>query len=479
MPAFFLRSVSAKEETMSEAPVSPEGLQTASVAERREILLETSRELLDAGELNSLRLILNSQHPADLADLVRQLGEDNKPRIFELLAESVAAGVLAELDTSTMLEVAQGLDEEELSELVGEMEPDDAADLLSELPEEQSEKVLELLEHEEAEEVRELLEHEEDTGGGIMTSRLVAVREEMSVAAAIAHLREWADEDQIFYIYAVDKQEHLLGTVSIRRLLLARPEVLIRDLTRGEPIAVHTDTDQEEIARLFQEYDLLALPVVDGEGRLVGQVTVDDIVDVIAEEATEDMYVMAATSSEEREERSVLGVVRRRLPWLLVCLGGTLLSGGVIEAFHETLARVSALLLFVPAIMAMGGNTGIQTSTVTVRSLATGQLQSGAVLKTIGRELSIALVMGLVLGGVVFAVSQVWTGALVVGSCVGLAMLAAIVFSAGMGALVPLFFRSVGIDPAVASGPLITTLNDVLSLAIYFTIAASLLSIWG
>jgi len=464
---------------MMERMPSQESVQTASLQERREILLETSRELLEAGDFNSLRLILNSQRPADLAELIPNLDEEQGPLIFEVLAEPLAADVLAEMDTADMLSLAEELDDEELSDLVEEMAPDDAADVLGELPEKQTAKVLELMEEDEAEEVRELLAHEEDTGGGIMTSHLIAVREEMTVTDATAYLREWADEEEVFYIYVVDEGEKLIGTVPLKRLILSRQETLIRELTDREPIAVRTDTDQEEIAQIFSEYNLLAVPVVDDEERLVGRVTVDDIVEVMEEEATEDIYVMAATSSEELEERSVLGVVRRRLPWLLVCLAGTLLSGGMIDVFKETLSSVTALLFFVPAIMAMGGNTGIQTSTVTVRGLATGDLQTGDLLGVIFRELRIALVMGLTIGGIVFAVNQVWTGALIVGGCAGLAMLGAIVFSAGLGATIPLAFRALGVDPAVASGPLITTLNDALSLGIYFAVATQMLRIWG
>ena len=462
---------------MSVERAPTEVLPIDSLQERREILLETTRECLEADDLSTLRLFLNDLHPADLAELLPHLGDEEQKCSLQVLAEPLAAATLAALDTPTMLSIAGDMDHGELSDLVEEMEPDDAADVLGDLPDEQSTRVLELMEAEEAEEVRELLAHEEDTGGGIMTSRLIAVGEEMTVADATARLREWSDlAEEIFYLYVVDDAERLLGTVSLRRLILADQDTRIRQLTDHDPIAVRADTDQEEIAHIFAEYNLPALPVVDEEGRLVGRVTVDDIVEVMEEEATEDIYVMAATSSEELEERSVLGVVRRRIPWLLVCLFGTLLSGGVLKVFHEAL-NMASLLLFVPAIMAMGGNTGIQTSTVTVRSLATGELQAGGLLKGILRELRIALVMGLILGVTVFVVTRVWTGALVLGGCVGLAMLAAIVLSAALGAIIPLFFRAIGVDPAVASGPLITTLNDALSLGIYFSIAAALLGL--
>jgi magnesium transporter len=462
---------------MADRISSPDAARSASIQERRKALIETTTELVAAGEGSALGLILNSQLSADLAELIPHLAEDEQGSVFESLAEPLAAEVLAELDVPEMLSITGELDDAALTDLVGDMAPDDAADVLGELPAEQSASVLELMEDDEAEAVRELLAHDENTAGGIMTSNLIAVREDMTVADAVAHIRAWADEDEILYIYVVDTRKRLLGTVPLRRLILSAPETRIAELTDREPITVPIDLDQEEIARIVTEYDLLAVPVVDAVGELLGRVTVDDVVQVIAEEATEDMYVMAATSSQELEERSVFGVVRRRLPWLLVCLAGTLVSGSMIELYAPIISQVGALLLFVPAIMAMGGNTGIQAATVTVRSLATGQLQAGGVIGTVFRELRIAVLMGSVLGILVFAVGQAWTGAQMVGACVGLAMFSAVVFSAVMGAVIPLFFRAIGVDPAVASGPLITTLNDALSLVIYFTVATVLLQV--
>lgn len=444
------------------------------VQERRNILLETVRQALAEGDQAVLRLVLNAQHPADLADLFRRLEDADNQTVLPLLAKGLAADALAEMDTVTMLGVAEDLDDRELSGLVGGMDPDDAADLLGELEAEQSAKVLGLLDQG-ADEVRQLLQHPEDTAGGIMTSRLVAVGEDLTVAAAVERIREQADEDSHFYVYAVDDKGRLSGTVSIRRLLLAGSHERIGSLIAADPIAVGAGLDQEEIARVISVYNLVAVPVVDDEGLLIGQVTVDDAVDVIEEEATKDIYTLAATSSEELEERSIFGIVRRRLPWLLVCLAGTLLSGGIIDAFDQKVAAIGLLLLFVPAIMAMGGNTGIQASTVTVRSMATGQLADGEVLKTVGRELRTALCMASLLGGLVFVVARLWTGVTPVAYCVGLAMFAAVVLSAALGALIPLFFRALNVDPAVASGPLITTLNDAIALLIYFGLAWALL----
>ena len=454
--------------------------QDGSLEERRETLLLVTRESLARDDPGGLGLVLNSQHPVDLAALFRQLDEEEQQQALQVIAEPLAAEMLADLDTPTRLEVTEDLDTRELSGLVEEMEPDDAADVLGDLPDEQSESVLDLMGADEAEEVRELLQHPEDTGGGIMTSRLVAVRQDITVADAIEYLHEWAREEEFFYVYVVDEERRLVGTLPLKRLLLASRDAVVADLANLDPIAVRAETDQEEIAQIFADYDLLALPVVDEDGELVGQVTVDDVVDIIQEEATEDFYEMAAIRPGESEERSVLRIVRRRLPWLLVCLAGTLLSGGVIHLFFESLADVWPLLvIFVPAIMAMGGNTGIQTSTVTVRSLATGQLPPGEVFSTVFRELSIALSMGTLLAVLVFGVAFQWTGDLLVGACVGLAMLAAVLLSAALGAMIPLVFRRVGIDPAVASGPLITTCNDIVSLIIYFGIALLLLTVWA
>ena len=398
------------------------------------------------GDVATLRLVLNSQHAVDLADLLRRLDDGDRKHSLGLLAESLAAGVLAEFDVSTLVSVAAQLDDRALSGIVEQMAPDDAADVLADLSEEHSERILSLMAHGEAQVVRELMKHPEDSGGGIMTSRLVSVAVDATVADAVDHLRARAGES--------------MGAIADR-----------------EPITVRADMDQEEIAEIFADYDLLAMPIVDAHGTLVGQVTVDDIVDVIQEEATEDNLKMAATSSEEMEDRSVFGVMRHRLPWLLFCLLGTLLSGGVLDLFSGVLATLSPLVLFVPAIMAMGGNSGIQTSTVTVRSLATGILLPEEVYSALWRELRVAALMGTFLGLVVFAVAYVWTDGSAVAPCAGIAMFAAVVLSAVLGATIPILFRAFGIDPAVASGPLITTVNDILSLSIYFGVASALLQL--
>ncbi len=307
-----------------------ERLEPGSLREQRQTLADTCGELLRAGDEGTLRLVLNSHHAADLADLVRRLGKEIRPRIFGLLGAGLAAQTLA------------------------------AADLLAELPPDLCGRMLEQMESGQAAEIEELLAHAEESGGGIMTSRLIAVRDSITVSESVHYLREWAGDEEILSLFVVDDDGRLTGTLSLRRLLLAEPETVIEDLVEPDPISVQVDVDKEEIARIFAEYDLLAVPVVEEGGELVGQVTVDDIVDVIRDEATEDIYEMAAMSSEEIGERSTFAVMRRRLPWLLLCLAGTLACGAVIDRFEDLLSRLGALILFVPAIMAMGGTRGFR-----------------------------------------------------------------------------------------------------------------------
>jgi magnesium transporter len=408
---------------------------------RRDVLWETTLEALSGNDTGTLRLVLNSQHPVDLADLLSRLGDDDRPRCLSLLAEALAAGVLAEFGAPTALSVAEELDDQSLLHIVAEMAPDDA------------------------DEVRELMEHPDDTGGGIMTSRLVAVTEDANVGDVIDLLRAGADDaaEEPMAVFVVDAEGRLVGSVSLYRLLLAGHTEALRAVADYDPIIVRADMDQEEIAEIFADFDLLALPVVDVRVQLVGQVTVDDIVDVIQQEATEDNLKMAATSSHEMEERSVVGIMRRRLPWLLFCLVGTLLSGALLDLISGILTLLSPLVLFVPAIMAMGGNSGIQTSTVTVRSLATGIFHPNEVGRTLWREVRVAAGMGLFLGIAVFAVAHLWTGGSLVAPYAGIAMFAAVLLSA----------------VAVVSGHLITTVNDILSLGIYFGVATALLRLLG
>ncbi|MDP6778049.1 MAG: magnesium transporter [Candidatus Latescibacteria bacterium] len=444
-------------------------------AGRVEALIELTHDLLGLEDPEALKRVLDEQRPADLADLLRRLDDETREAVFKLLDTEPAAEALAEADTPTIIAIADDLGHQELSDLVEEMEPDDAADVLGDLEEEDAEKILDLMEDEEAQEVQELMTHEEDTGGGIMTPRLVLAHASSRVSDVVDTLRQEAEDAEIYCLFVVDEEDRLQGVVPLHLLVTARPDTVITSLMDRDVISVTTDMDQEEIAQLFVRYDLTVAPVVDEDQRVVGQITVDDAMDVLVEEATEDLYRMAGTSGDEAERDSVFGVAFTRLPWLLLCLLGSFLSGLVISFFDVTLEKAITLAAFIPVIMATGGNSGLQASTVTVRGLVMGNVASGLLVRTVLRETGTAVVIGLICGLAASGVAWIWFGEALVGVCVGVAMFLVICLAVLLGVLAPLFFNRVGIDPAVASGPFITTTNDILGLLIYLGLATLLI----
>jgi magnesium transporter len=453
------------------APPSIPDFQGSESAARIEALMEMTIQLLELEDLELLGRVLNQEHPADLADLARRLDDNDLEVVFGLLQEHLAADVLAETDIPTTLAIADDLDPQELSDLVEEMDPDDAADVLSELEEEEAEEILGLMEDEDAEEVQELMAHEEDTGGGIMTPDLVMAHVDSTVSDVIEALRKEAEDSDILDLYFVNGQNQLQGIVPVHRMVTARPQMRMSELMNREIISVSPETDQEDIAQVFTRYNLLAVPVVDANGELVGQITVDDVIDVIQEEATEDIYKMAGTSDEEMERTSVFGVYRTRLPWLLIALFGSLLSGVVIDMFDATLKQTIALAAFIPIIMAMGGSSGLQSCTVTVRGLVTGHVIPGLIMRTVLREIGTAAAIGLTCGVAAGVIAWFWFDEPTLGVCVGTSMFLVISIAVLLGVLAPLIFDRIGIDPAVASGPFITTTNDIIGLTIYLGLA--------
>lgn len=442
-----------------------------------EQLVDRIESLIAEGRQEELRPILDAAHPADVADAIERLDDDERQVAFELLAHEQAGDVLVETDEATRSEIVEDMEVQDLSKVVQTLPPDEAADIVGELPDEQSEELLDQLPDEAAEPIEDILKYDEESAGGIMTPVLIRVRDNMTVREAIQAIQQGhiEGEDEIFYVYAVDAEDRLVGVVRIRRLLLSPPETPISEILQSDVASVPVDADQEDIAELFEKYDHLAIPVVDHAGKLVGRITIDDVVDVIEEEVTEDVYKMAGTDDAELATHSVFKIARIRTPWLFGCLGGTLASGAILRAYEMTLEQTMGLVAFVPAIMATGGNSGIQTSTVTVRSLATGDLDPGRVLEAFLREVRVALVLALLCGLASGLVAHLWVGERNIGLVVGAAMFLGISIAATFGALLPLGFRKVGIDPAVACGPLITTTNDIISLFIYLTLAKMLI----
>ncbi len=425
-------------------------------------------------------------HPADIAEIINHAPTNTYNKLFDLLADNIKPDVLAELEDQAEADILEELTDEEISDIVEEMAPDDAADVLGEL-EERSEEILDLMEDEESDEVRELLQYGEETAGGIMTTDVVAVRVTMTAAEAIDYIGSLDLDEPIYYIYGVDSEEHLTGSVQLWELLKkANQNLTLEELADKETISVQTDTDQEDVARIASKYDLSSLPVLDEQNRLVGRVTVDDILDVIEEEASEDIFKLAGSSDSELEDTSPLQACKARLPWLLITLGTGFISSLILKSFinHLSMAEIITLSFFVPIIMAMGGNTGIQSSTLIIRGIALGVSHSRRVTKIIIHEIIAGATMGIICGSTIglwahFIISQGDATAIApsyLALTVGISLFCAMAFAAVFGALVPVLLNRVKIDPAVASGPFVSASNDIFALLIYYGITLLMLN---
>ncbi len=412
--------------------------------------------------------ILIGNHPADIADLLENLSPENRKYVFGLLDADTASDVIMEMDEAVREDLIEELRPERLSEMVDEMPSDDATDFVAELPKEVAKKVLASIDPESSDEVKELLRHEEDTAGGIMALEFVAVREDQTVDEAIREIRAKADEVEVVYnVYVVDKNGVLVGFLPLNKLIVAKSGHIIKDIMEEDVVSVTPEMDQEQVANLFRRYDLVSVPVVDNFGRLIGRITIDDIVDVMEEEASEDIQKMAGlTEEEEFHETSALRISMLRLPWLMVAFVGEMLSALVLSRFEASLKEVFIAAFFIPLMMAMGGNSGIQAATIVVRGLALGELNPADTFKRLFKEIRISLINGAVCGVLLFGVVSMF-GEPRFGFILGSVMLVVILNASLVGATTPLVLVRVGVDPAIAMGPFITTFNDVIGLFIY------------
>ncbi|MFZ5953259.1 MAG: magnesium transporter [Candidatus Rifleibacteriota bacterium] len=430
---------------------------------------------------------LQNLHPADLAEIIEELDEEERISVLENLDEDVAAETLAEVEAETQLQIIETMDAEMASDIIEEMDPDEAADLLQDMDQSKAQAILDHMDLDDSSDVRKLLEHREDTAGGLMTTEYAAIFEDFTVAQAFSHLRLVSvDIEIIYYLYVIDTHEHLKGVVSIRDLLSANPAQLVGEIMDDDIVSVHPQTEQAEVANLISKYDYMAIPVVDDQNIIVGVVTVDDVVDVIEEEASEDLFKFAGSSEEELNYTSPLQACRARLPWLLITLGTGFITSTILKNFMTEFSHVLVLAFFVPVVMAMGGNTGIQSSTLIIRGMALNSFSGSDLFRRLLSEIAAGALMGLACGGVVGiwaryliasdSTAQVSHSAIFLALTVGIAMMAAMTFAAMFGALVPIVFDRFKIDPAVASGPFVTSSNDIFALIIYYSVAFLMLS---
>ncbi len=429
--------------------------------------------------------ILNKTHPADIAFLFKTLPLPKVKTIFELLPDAeTAADVFSEMEPIFRTEFLKNVEAERLASILEVMADDDAAEVLADLPEDVRENILRLMADKETEEVAELLSYPEDTAGRIMTTEFLAVPETITAGEATAQIRKAAEAEMVFYLYVVDSEGLLTGVLSLRQLVTVSDETLLSDVMIKEMARVNVNTDQEEVARIVARYNLLAIPVVDQHESLVGIITVDDVIDVLREEATEDILKMAGTSDQEIESFSVLRSVKVRLPWLFAAWIGGVMAIYIINHFEQTFAGLdkinyfAALAAFIPVIMGMGGNIGTQSLSITVRGLATGRLDPSLITKIVSKEVGVGLLLGvaygILLGGVGIFLEQGVTG-FQIGAIVAIALCANMTLAAVVGTLLPLIFAKIRIDPAIASGPFVTTSIDIIGVGVYFLVAGAII----
>jgi magnesium transporter len=435
------------------------------------ILVESIKKLLRRGAAVHLLNMLVKIRPADLAEGFKSLDEEEKSSTFRLLAERAnpqAAALLGLIHPAHRPDLLRGMSPEDLAPVLQRLPSDEVAEILSGVAGEDRERILSLMQKEASEEVQDLLEYEEDTAGRIMTTRFLALPESTSVQQAIAEVQKAQEAEMVFYLYVMDAQGGLKGVLSLRKLLSVPPATQLREIMSTELISAHPETDQEEVARIASQYDLLAVPIVDADNVLIGIVTIDDVVDVMREEATEDIYKFAGTSDEERLTKSTLKAARLRLPWLFAAFGGGVLGALVIKSYTP----LPPLACFIPVVLGMGGNIGTQAATIMARGLSTGRISLRAGWGVVFKEIRIALLLGLVFGALLgmAAIALMRLGP-VEGLAVGASLWMSMGLASVLGAILPVLLKTLHIDPAVATNPFVTTSVDLLGLLSFFVVA--------
>ncbi len=452
----------------------------------RQILLQQIEILLDADDSQALAQLLNKQRSSYIAEVVELLDNEQRRAVFDVLEKSISAEVIEKVHEATRRQLFKLLEDHELKAIILELDLDDAADLLAELPTDESGALLESIAPEKAARIKSLMRYSEDSAGGIMDPIVISVPESATVAEAVSKIRAAEIDEDFYCVYVVDDSGRFLGDVRIRLLLTSREDTRISTLIDPDTIYVTAYADQEEVKNIFHKNDLIVAPVLDRDHKLIGRITADRVIEVAGEEAAEDFYAMAGTDPDELDNVSILHAARIRMTWLLPCLIGTAVTALVLMFFHrkfdfENLAVVyTAAIAFVPMIAAISGNAGLQTSAIVVCGLATGHLAAQRLSQVFMREFRIALLVALtcgVMGAFICAFLPHLLGnpetiarhfRIVLAFATG--MFSAIMVATTLGLFLPFLFRRIGIDPAISSGPLVTTANDSISVAIYMTL---------
>jgi len=433
---------------------------------------------IDRQEFELIKTELSELHNVDIAELIEELDEEYGKILFELFEDETSAEILVELDEENREAVLEDLSSQEIAEdLIENLDSDDAADIIADLP---SEKKVEVLSHiediEHASDIVDLLSYPENTAGGLMAKELIKVNEKWAVLRCVREMRKQAEEvDKVYTIYVVDDDDVLLGTLSLKKLLLSTEKTFIKNIYNEKVFSVKANSDDEEVANIMEKYDLIVLPVVDDLNRLIGRITIDDVVDVMKEEAMEDYNKASGISEQVDASDNVLTLTRARLPWLLIGLMGGIMGAEVIGIFD--IENNIELAFFTPLIAAMGGNVGVQSAAIIVQGLASNNLGMDSLAQRLIKELGVALLNGIICSGLIMIITSLIGYPNSISFTVSISLMAVIIFAALFGTFVPLVLDKYKIDPALATGPFITTVNDVLGLFIYFMIGKLFLNL--
>ncbi len=440
-------------------------------------LIEQVEQLIEVKNDKQLRLLLDDFHYADIAEILDELDLDDCMYIIKLLDSETTSEILMELDEDNREKILKNLSAKEIAEEIEELDTDDAADIIAELPEERQQEVISQIEDEAHKaEIEELLSYDENSAGGLMAKELVKVYETWTVAGCIRRIRaQAANVSRVHSIYVVDKKEKLIGRLSLRDLITAKSDQKIADIYIKNVDYVFVDEDVEDVARVMAKYDLEAIPVVDKNQTLLGRITIDDVVDVIKEEAEKDYQLAAGITSDVEADDSIWELTKARLPWLLIGMFGGIGAASIIGGFSEAMTKFPALLMFIPLIQATAGNVGVQSSAIVVQGLANDTID-GNILNRLFKEFLLGLVNGLAIAAIVLFISHfAFNTTYYESMTICVALIAVIIMAALIGTFIPIFLDKRGIDAAVATGPFITTSNDVFGILMYFIIAKMIL----
>jgi len=445
-----------------------------------ELVRNQLETLLEHGNLEGAKSLLVPVKAVDIAEAIENLPESMQAIAFRLLSKTEAIDVYEHLDSTVQQTLIEEFKRQEVIEIVEQMSPDDRARLFDELPAKVVRRLLAEMSPKERKQTALLLGYQEDTAGRIMTPEYISLKDSLTVEQALQRIRNLANASEIiYYLYVTDASRHLTGIVSLRDLVLSAPEVSLAEIVTREVVSVYTDTDQEEVARLIQRYDLLAIPVVDREQRLVGVVTVDDVIDILEQETTEDIYTLGGVQSDGDNyfQTNLIAVARKRVVWLFVLLLTNTVTGSIIQSQEAILQQVVTLAAFIPLLTGTGGNVGAQSSTVVIRGLNTDEIRSLGPGYVIIREAFAGILLGAILGSVATVWSFWLQGNILVSVAVGTSLVAIALLASVAGSALPFLFRALGLDPALMSAPFITTAVDVLGVLIYFYIARLVLGL--